>query len=151
MSVTSRMMQCNEEESDSLSDSDTSSQYQDAPLRLVTRQELRDEEDSAASMESPAPSAAQAPAFLRFPSLCSQLARSSQPASHSPLRQGSQVDQDTNNLFGGEHGSVIRKGIANGQSLALTRRSPPDPILLFLCYQASKPATVIIRRWSSQA
>ncbi|RWS31391.1 transcription factor AP-2-beta-like protein [Leptotrombidium deliense] len=28
--------------------------------------------------------------------------------------QGSHVDQDTNNMFGGDHNSVIRKGIANG-------------------------------------
>ena len=35
--------------------------------------------------------------------------------SQSPLFPSVQVDQDTNNLFGSDHNSVIRKGITNGE------------------------------------
>lgn len=33
--------------------------------------------------------------------------------------QNTHVDQDTNNMFGGDHNSVIRKGIANGKGAAI--------------------------------
>lgn len=110
---------------DSSSDSDCSSDqdpYQDVPLRLVTRQEC-DEEVDESSSSSPdderlsLPSPPPATAVRGFPRPCDHVTfrapRSTR--SHSPSHQNSQVDQDTNNLFGGDHSSVIRKGIANGK------------------------------------
>ena len=133
--------QCNarrEQDSDSGSDSDSefgdSSQYQDAPLRLVTRPDDEGQSSDSADSEAEIEGASVATASAVLPvarfSLCTQLAtaaasfRPSHPV--SALRQGSQVDQDTNNLFGGEHGSVIRKGIANGECRAIARTDDAD-------------------------
>lgn len=125
-------MQCPEDSGSS--DSECSSDaYQDVPLRLVTR---HDDDDDPVLDDSTSPPAADARR-----NLCSQLRTH---ASHSPLHQNSQVDQDTNNLFGGDHNSVIRKGIANGKWQASASQSND-------LWQALSPGTVIIRKWSSQA
>lgn len=120
-------MQCVRPE-DSSSDSDCSSdQYQDVPLRLVTRQECDEvDESSSSSPDDERLSLPSPPAIpvRGFPSLCDQLTLRAR--SHSPSHQNSQVDQDTNNLFGGDHSSVIRKGIANGKSGLECR--PPLPL-----------------------
>lgn len=120
-------MQCNamvqdQDSSSSASDSDSdcsSDQYQDVPLRLVTRQECDEvDDDSSTSPDEDVPSPR---ASVRtFPSHCSPplpLLMPFHARSHSAIsQQNSHVDQDTSSLFGGDHNSVIRKGIANGEN-----------------------------------
>ena len=99
------------------SDSDSdSSRCQEEPLRLVTRIKCEDvllDDDSFPSLRCSQSrvTGSVAPASLSCTSRTGN--RSSSCSNVCP--QNSHVDQDTGNLFGSDHNSVIRKGIANGE------------------------------------